>query len=67
MGEKLDTSSHKLICYKLKKILDVSEPMDTYILNMGVPILAPNALARVKNQQKTITEHYMDLEFNVCH
>jgi hypothetical protein len=56
-----------LSAIKLKKILDVSEPMDTDIFNMSVRILAPNALARVKSQQKTITKHYMDLEFNVCH
>jgi hypothetical protein len=30
-----------LSAIKLKKILDVSEPMDTYIFNMGVHILAP--------------------------
>jgi uncharacterized protein (UPF0262 family) len=56
-----------LSAIKLKKILDVSEPMDTDIFNMGVHILALNALARVKSQRKTITNHYMDLEFNVCH
>jgi hypothetical protein len=56
-----------LSAIKLTKILDVFEPIDTDIFNMGVRILAPNALARVKNQRKTVTKHYMDLEFNVCH
>jgi hypothetical protein len=52
---------------KLKKMLDVSKPMDPNIFSMGVYILVHNALARAKNQHKTITKHYMDLEFNLCH
>jgi isopropylmalate/homocitrate/citramalate synthase len=51
---------------KLKK-LDVYEPMDPDAFNMGVRILAPNALEKSKGQRKTIRKHYMDLEFNVCH
>jgi hypothetical protein len=51
-----------LSAIKLKKILDVFEPMDTDIFNMGVCILAHNALARVKTQRKPITKHYIDLE-----
>jgi hypothetical protein len=35
--------------------------------NMGVCILEPIALQKVKGQQTIIRKHYMDLEFNVCH
>jgi hypothetical protein len=52
---------------KLQNILDVCEPMDPDVFNMCVPILAPNALEKSKSERKTITKHYMDLEFNVCH
>jgi hypothetical protein len=52
---------------KLKKNLDVCEPMDPDVFNVGVRILAPNALEKSKDQWKTIRKHYMDLEFNVCH
>ena len=51
---------------KLKKILDVSEPMDPDVFNLGVRILAPNALESVKRLRKPIVKHYMDLEFSVC-
>jgi hypothetical protein len=39
---------------KLKKILDVCEPMDPDVFNMGVRILAPNTLEKSKGQQKII-------------
>jgi hypothetical protein len=52
---------------KLQNFLDVCEPMDPNVFNMGVCILAPNALEKSKGQQKTIRNHYMDLEFNICH
>jgi hypothetical protein len=52
---------------KLQKILDVCEPMDPDVFNMGVLIFAPNALKKSKGQWKTHRKHYMDLEFNVCH
>jgi hypothetical protein len=51
----------------LQNILDVCEPMDPDVFNMGVRILAPNALEKFKGQRKTIRKHYMDMEFNVCH
>jgi hypothetical protein len=41
--------------------------MEPDIFNMGVCILAPNALEKSKSQRKTIRKHYMDLEFNVYH
>jgi hypothetical protein len=41
--------------------------MDPDVFNMGVCILAPNALEKSKGQWKTNRKHYMDLEFNVCH
>jgi hypothetical protein len=52
---------------KLQNILDVCEPMDPDVFNMGVRILAPNALEKFKGQRKTIRKHYMDMEFNICH
>jgi hypothetical protein len=52
---------------RLKKMLDVFEPMDPDIFNMGVRILAPNVLTRVKSQRKIIAKYYMDLEFNLYH
>jgi hypothetical protein len=52
---------------KLQKILDVCEPMDPNVFNMGVCILAPNALEKSKSEQKIIRKHYMVLEFNICH
>jgi hypothetical protein len=52
---------------KLQKNLDVCEPMDLDVFNMGVRILSPNALEKSKGQRKTIRKHYMDLEFNVWH
>jgi hypothetical protein len=55
MAGKLGTLSHQLIHSKVPEMLDVFELME------------PNALARAKSQQKTITKQYMDLEFSVCH
>jgi hypothetical protein len=52
---------------KLQKNLDVCELMDPEVFNMGIRILAPNALEKSKGERKTIRKHYMDLEFNVCH
>jgi hypothetical protein len=52
---------------KLQNFLDVCELMDPEVFNMGVRILAPNALEKSKGERKTIRKHYMDLEFNVCH
>jgi hypothetical protein len=49
---------------KHQKNLDVCEPMDPDIFNMGVRILALNALEKSKGQWKTIRKHYMNLEFN---
>jgi hypothetical protein len=51
---------------KLQKKLDVCESMDPDVFNMGVCILAPNALEKSMGQWKTIRKHYMDLEFNIC-
>jgi hypothetical protein len=67
MGEKLNTVSDQFICWKAPKFLDVCEPMDPDVFNMYGCILASNALERSKGQRKTISKHYMDLEFNVCH
>jgi hypothetical protein len=65
MGEKLNTIFDQFIYWKApKKILDVCEPMDPDVFNIGVRILAPNALEKSKGQRKTIRKHYMDLEFN---
>jgi hypothetical protein len=52
---------------KLQIFLDVCEPMDPDVFNMGVRILTPNALEKSKGEQKTIRKHYMNLKFNVCH
>jgi hypothetical protein len=52
---------------KLQIFLVVYEPMDPDIINMGLRMLAPNALEKSKGERKTIRKHYMDLEFNVCH
>jgi hypothetical protein len=52
---------------KLQKKIHVCEPTDLDVFNMGVRILAPNALEMSKGERKTIRKHYMDLEFNVCH
>jgi hypothetical protein len=52
---------------KLQKKLDMCEPMNPNVFNMGGRILAPNALEKSKVQQKIIRKYYMDLEFNVCH
>jgi hypothetical protein len=67
MGEKLNTIPDQFIHWKAPKNLDGCEPMDPDIFNMGVRILAPNALEKSKGEWKTIRKHYMDLEFNVCH
>jgi hypothetical protein len=52
---------------KLQIFLNVCEPIDPDVFNMGVRILAPNALEKSKGEPKTIRKHYMDLEFNVRH
>jgi hypothetical protein len=52
---------------KLQIFLDVCEPIDPDVFNMGVRILALNALEMSTGQLKTIRKHYMDLEFNLCH
>jgi hypothetical protein len=52
---------------KLQIFLVVYELMDPDIFNMGLRMLAPNALEKSKGERKTIRKHYMDLEFNVCH
>jgi hypothetical protein len=62
MSEKLNILS----VHKLKQMLDVFVPMDPDIFNISVRILAPNALAKAKSQQKAIIKHYMDLEFSSC-
>ncbi len=67
MGEKLNTISDQFIHWKAQNFLDVCELMDPDVFNMGVRILAPNALEKSKGQRKIIRKHYMDLEFNVCH
>jgi hypothetical protein len=67
MGGKLNTIPDQFIHWKAPNFLDVCEPMDPNVFNMGVCILAPNALEKSKGQQKTIRNHYMDLEFNICH
>jgi hypothetical protein len=46
---------------KLQKILDVCESMDPDVFNMGVCILAPNALEKSKGQRTIIRKHYIDL------
>jgi hypothetical protein len=61
MSEKLNTLSHKLIRYKIEENIGCALNLWTQIFLMSVCILAPNALARVKSQRKTITKHYMDL------
>jgi hypothetical protein len=66
MSEKLNTIFHQLIHSKAKK-MDVCELMSLNVFNMGVYILAPNALEKAKDQRTIIRKHYMDLEFNVCH
>jgi hypothetical protein len=67
MGESSTTYPISLSLGKLQKNSDVCEPMDPDVFNMSVCILTPNALERSKGQRKTLREHYMDLEFNVCH
>jgi hypothetical protein len=67
MGEKFNNIPNQFIPWKAPKKLDVCEPMDPDVFNMGVRILAPNALEKSNGQWKTIRNHYMDLEFNVFH
>jgi hypothetical protein len=66
MSEKLNTIFHQLIHSKAKK-MDVCEPMGLNVFNMGVYILAPNALKKAKGQWTTIGKHYMNLKFNICY
>jgi hypothetical protein len=40
-------------------MLDVYVPMDPNIFNKSAHILAPNALAKAKSQQKTIAKYYI--------
>jgi hypothetical protein len=67
MGEKLNTILDQFIRWKTPKKLDGCEPMDPNVFNIGVCILAPNALEKSKSERKTFRKHYMDLAFNVCH
>jgi hypothetical protein len=66
MGGKLNIISHRFILSKAQIYL-VCKLMDPDVFNMGVCILAPNALEKAKDQRTIIRKHYMDLEFNVCH
>jgi hypothetical protein len=48
MGEKLNNMPDQFICWKAPKNLDVFEPMDPDVFNMGVRISASNALEKSK-------------------
>jgi hypothetical protein len=54
MGEKLNPYPINLSVGKLQNFLDVCEPMDPDIFNMGVRILAPNALENPRANGKQL-------------